>query len=708
MPQEIYNEGRVVGLSAWELYKRQALSNGVPEEEIPDEREWLASMIGSGASMVLKITGTNNGYAAGVHDYALPANSELTSAGVIVATPFIGECEFESNNVSSALWAKKITSYGSLIENDTTKSPTSSNVPYADTPSDYKDNVSEFLKITDGIVFTKNAKWLNRFEHRRENFSGNGTTTAFELTTTETVLRITEVTISNLPVSPSSYSFASNTITFTTAPEDDAPIAIYYDVINNAPVKDMDPNFNSSSTVVRLYFNSALKHDVYVLLTGFANKRVLQGLSGYTHESTTYVGYATGGPTDSDANDWINGGLLGPEIVPWASKIIFTVPTSSYNLVNALSRTIPSDQTYTIPQGGLDFAGIKIYENAIDSAVKSSSIIDFSSINLTDYYDRHSTSNTLLENVSEVSFGMNDSASNLVAWYPGMSASQINTEIGRAEPSNANFFPPALYAAKVTKSGPTTLVPLDTAAPGTVKVFKSAKEASDYKTLMPDNYAMYYNQHRLSYSYAIPNVDSNYWPGSAQLHYDDVPTVSLIAGGEETKLISLMSPEHVPYATTGVAGTIPIGPTGNPTWQNLLQALPNNYALDVLGPALHTVGGELESNGTIGHSDTISDIKATSFTVAGSYPISITTSQNSDDNTTNLATLQANQAYKSGTDFIEFSNGLRLYISNTAPDPTNVPVGSIGIGWVGDSVVDEIISENPPIEESDSRPAMGG
>ena len=52
-------------------------------------------------------------------------------------------------------------------------------------------------------------------------------------------------------------------------------------------------------------------------------------------------------------------------------------------------------------------------------------------------------------------------------------------------------------------------------------------------------------------------------------------------------------------------------------------------------------------------------------------------------NGTNLATCDSGTSIKTGTEFVEFSNGLRLYISNTAGGPAvaNVPVGSIGIGW---------------------------
>ena len=48
---------------------------------------------------------------------------------------------------------------------------------------------------------------------------------------------------------------------------------------------------------------------------------------------------------------------------------------------------------------------------------------------------------------------------------------------------------------------------------------------------------------------------------------------------------------------------------------------------------------------------------------------------------TNEVVLESGTSIKSGTNFIEFSNGKRLYISNTDPGTTNVPEGSIGIGW---------------------------
>ena len=36
---------------------------------------------------------------------------------------------------------------------------------------------------------------------------------------------------------------------------------------------------------------------------------------------------------------------------------------------------------------------------------------------------------------------------------------------------------------------------------------------------------------------------------------------------------------------------------------------------------------------------------------------------------------------ESKANYIEFKNGLRLYISSTEPTDTDIPDGSIGVGW---------------------------
>lgn len=605
MAQEIYNEGRVVGLSAWELYMREALGEGVSPDLIPNERQWLSSMIGSGASLVLRIP---SGTTKGVHDFELPPTSNLSAAGLIIASPFMGNCEW-----SSANWATKVTSYSSLIYNDTSDSPSDdgSYVPYNE---DYSETecasvVSQFMKITDGIVYTKNANWIN-----------------------------TEST----------------------------------------PKKDIDPNFNSSTTVVRLYINSDISSDVYVMFTGFTNKRILQGISGHAVLSE---GVSAGGSVDTAHNNWADGGMLGPEIIPWASKIIFTVPSAAYHIANSLTRTIPSDSEYTMPSGGLNIDGISINENAVNGDINPSSILDFNSINLTDYYTVHNKmSSVLSENISKGSFELGDSVNAITAWYPGMTAAKIEAASHSADPDNSQFFPPALYAIQATYAGSQYLVPLDTAAPGTVKGFTNSDDAFKYHQLLPDNFAVYYNAENNTVAFVTNSADPKDWPGTAKLTYlDPAPRAQIAVGDVSAQFISLTDSSNVPYDTSGSGSDLVIGPNNKLTWDILLSALTTNKSVDVLGSKLRTLGTELTESNTIGITNKITESGANKITVTGESPVSITATSNL---TTNLATLDNGQSVKLGTNFIEFSNGLRLYIENgEGPGTTNVPVGSIGIGW---------------------------
>lgn len=594
MSQEIYNEGRVVGLSAWEMFKKTAEAQGVNPQDIPDENKWLASMIGIGASMILKIPKDQQ---AGIWDFPLPAGSKLSAAGVIFANPFLGTCDFDP--ISN--WARKVTSYSPLIKNT---SGAGNNPPKSDgtvpsgtyDPADYATMLSEFVKITDGIVYIKDATW-------EQTSSG-------------------------------------------------------------VPYKDINPNYNASSTMIRLYISSTLDADVYILFTGFTDRVLLQ----------TFAGFATGnggGSADIDKNDWANGGMLGPEVIPWSSKIVFSVPSTLYALASALTRTIPSDTAYTAKTvGGITFKDVT-------TTVKTNSLIDFNSINITDYYNVHSysTSPTLQENVTSAPMGTADSYNTIVAWYPGMTATKI-----AAATDASQIFPPAIYAAQVTGEGQQTLVPLDVAAPGTVKGFENSTEAYNYTQQMPNNYAVYHNTTYNTYSFVVPNDSNpNNWAGTAKLEYLTAPKVQLTVGSQQTKLVSLTDSNGTDYGTSGTGGTISVGPTSDLVWDNLLTALQENKKLDILGTKLHNVGTELTTSNTIGITNNVTNVGAATLTLTGANSVSMTTSVSGG---TNMATLSNNTSIKSGTNFIEFSNGLRLYISATNPGTTNVPVGSIGIGWV--------------------------
>lgn len=657
MGQEIYNEGRVVGLSAWEIFAKHAEASGVPSSVIPNENQWLTAMIGAGASMILKIPAATT---AGIHDFDLPLDSNLTSAGVIIANPFMGTCDWDDTNH----WATKVTSYSPLILNNATDYPTSADVPQDDnyTAAVYKDCVSEFTKITDGIVFTKNATWVNS-KIQEDNFTGDGDTVTFALSSK--AVSLDTVTIDGaVPTTTYTLDTNVNTVTFGIAPSDESEIIITY---TSLPTKDIDPNFNESSTTVRLYISSDITKDTAILLTGFQNKRILQGLSGFADSE------GTGGSADITNNDWQNGGMLGPEIIPWASKIIFTVPSSAYNLMNCLERTIPSDAIYTAKQVGPE--GKKITFRNVTSEVKTNSVIDFDSIVVTDYYNAHATefSQTnpvvLTETVSEFTLGNNNNYNTLTAWYPGMTATKINS---LSASDNSSIFPPALYATQIDSTGEKTLVPMDVAAPGTVKAFKgndAGQVAAKYVDLMRDNFAMYYDNTNNTYTFVAYGKPAS---GTAKITYGDAPKASITAGDKTVGIISLTKSDGTTYYNTnGSSGTIHASDAApkNIVWTDLLTALKDEKQVNLLGTKLTNLGNELATNNTIGVTNTVATVRGTK--------IKVNNIEISEDS--NNAKLTSGKSVKVGTQYIEFADGKRLYIAGSAP--SGAPEGSIGIGW---------------------------
>ena len=720
MPQEIYNEGRVVGLSAWELFKRQALGNGVPENVIPDEHQWITSMIGAGASMILNIPAKNE---AGWYEFTLPEGSSLSAAGTILASPFIGECTWSGN------WATKVVSYGPLIANNSSSAPSTdgADVPpenpitYTDT---LKNAVAEFVKITDGIVYTKNAGWIPRAVNDSQTMRGDGTKTQFVFGTEDapqTVISITKVIIYDAEsgdpteIAPDQYTLSSDkhSIIFTgiTPGENDAIAVDYYRVADADPQKDINPEFNKSTTVVRLYLSAKTNNPINVMLTGFTNKRILQGVSGYA--DTNPSGYNAGGSTDVENNDWVNGGMLGPEIFPWSCKIVFCVPSFAYNLANSIVRTLPKDIVLNADQ---DFGGIKVKKNISNGEIRPNSIIDFNGINLTDYYDQNGLSSVIIqEDVPSVILGTHDTINELVAWYPGMTKSQLDAELAKDPKSKENFFAPVLYAAQITGSGEQKLVPIDVAAPGTVKGFNNPTQAINYQALMPQNVTLYRDQNNMI-SFVIPNVnDPRLWPGAAKIEYlSTAPLAKLTSGQNSAEFIALTNANGVEYNFSGSAGISPIGPQNNLKWVDLLSALSAEREIDILGTDLHNIGTEMQQTNTIGITNHISQIGADSLALTkntgGTQSVEVYATADTSGST-KVAKLAEGTTLKAGTDFIEFSNGLRLYISETEPTAQDVPVGSIGIGWVSDATdtnTDAVVVEDPPIEDSDSSPAMGG
>lgn len=217
MAKTIYNEGRVVGYSAYEQYVKQAIEEN-PDGTPATEREWLASTIAMGSSMLLKISeGTGKEDQITMLDVKLPSNTRLCAANNIIAYYFDGEGHYEDNSV----WADRIVSYGTMINNTSSSSPNGAVGPTDDIPytavtsedeylTDLKSNLMQYSKIIDGIV-----------------------------------------------IQPGTWN----------------------DAISKPPQKDLDPDLNSYPRI-RLLISGIISKDINILFTGFTNKVVIQGTSG--------------------------------------------------------------------------------------------------------------------------------------------------------------------------------------------------------------------------------------------------------------------------------------------------------------------------------------------------------------------------------------------------------------------------------------------
>lgn len=152
----IYNEGRVVGLSAYESYVRSQLAAGVDPNDIKSESEWSSALMTNarGGSMVLKITA---GTTAGYHDYELPTGTTLCPNSPLYATLFEGDVDLID---LTSVWASHITNNGRLISNDSSSYPitpgTASDVPVPADPevmsTTYREQCVEYMKINSGIA----------------------------------------------------------------------------------------------------------------------------------------------------------------------------------------------------------------------------------------------------------------------------------------------------------------------------------------------------------------------------------------------------------------------------------------------------------------------------------------------------------------------------------------------------------------------------
>lgn len=373
MSKEIWNLGRVVGFSAYELYLRYIATEapGVPPAT---EKEWLSSMLTMGNSMLLRI-GTDN--VSGVHyrDIPLPSDSKICAANTIFASYFAGSGYVSSAASDYTGFATRVTDYGPLIENTTSSHPSGSTVPPTSTATgdltpEMKAQIPEYLKIIDGIVIQPGT-W---------------------------------------PVSEA-----------------------------QPPYCDFQPTMADIPNI-RISFKDKIETPFFILLTGFSNKFVVQGMSG------TDTATASGSPDDGD--------FLGPWVFPWAAKIIFSIPPAAADMLVNDTTTI---YTRTLPASGTEMS------------VTDVPIIDMKTYDPATYYSLHFVDSDKPMTISQLSTSGTGGSILATYWLNG-------------------YLPCALYGTTYPNgtTGDAFLYPIDTVAPGTVKLFEGDSATTYAEAVISD------------------------------------------------------------------------------------------------------------------------------------------------------------------------------------------------------------------------------
>lgn len=219
----IYNEGRIVGLSQYEIYVRQLMSTN-PEATPMTEREWLTSTLANNLSMILRIPA---GTTRGVHDYLLPEGCDLAACTQVFGSLFEGQVALDE----SGFWAIRVDDYGYAISNTESLHPetpgTPEYVPSKEDPTQKDpailENAREYLKIRETFIIQP-GKWED-----------------------------------------------------VVYPPDTE------DIEHEKAAKYLDPDFHKNG-FVRILVTSAIEKDIYILLHGFVDKVMLKGEVSFPYQ----------------------------------------------------------------------------------------------------------------------------------------------------------------------------------------------------------------------------------------------------------------------------------------------------------------------------------------------------------------------------------------------------------------------------------------
>lgn len=335
MSVDIFNEGRVVGYSAYETYVKQFLSEN-PTGQPATEREWLSSMLGSGASLMLRVPADTDDSLHKV-DIDLPADSKLRAAGFIMAN----WVDIEVASASGFDYPTKVESYSdNLVPNTNARHPTSS-----------------YIRLQGSVA----PAWVaNKY------YEYNSSTTSYEPLTEKPALWESTFTDYYEYTTPASSIPTASTLSINL---DGEAIKNYFKIKDGVVLQDGTWSNNPALTrpprmkfepdmtktpIVRLLIDGRVTQPFYILLTGFADVSVLQGTTGIQESIVT--------------RSPENGDFLGPATFPWASKIIFSVNCQTIPYLSDLFFPFPYTDTIKHNNGSSDVSTGAEYVAQSDSA----------------------------------------------------------------------------------------------------------------------------------------------------------------------------------------------------------------------------------------------------------------------------------------------------------------------------------------------------
>lgn len=278
MPDIIYNEGRVVGFSAYETYIRQHLAELGDSIEPASEREWLASMLAGGSAVLLKIpAGISNAVSHNTGWFYLDTNlpntstymTRLCAANTITAYLFDGHGNYTINSFPRI--ATSVASFGDLI------------------PNTQSEHLSGSYSSINTVPITAQSIPLDAMKHKAELYAK---------------------IIDGVVIQPGTWVANPN-------------------AGNGSPAYFLRPDLKKSPGVrlkIAVDSKSEFDEDVEILLIGWTNRSVVAGEVGTDLVNPSPSASGTPSPLDQD--------FLGPATFPWASKIMFVAPSYSMYWVN--------------------------------------------------------------------------------------------------------------------------------------------------------------------------------------------------------------------------------------------------------------------------------------------------------------------------------------------------------------------------------------